>query len=85
VTDIVHCRGVALRFCRSAYWGVRCQRDGGNIEVCAGQADVAGWSFSPSAIDAYLRNLPNIGLMEPVRGLVESVIQSVRDSINDAS
>jgi len=65
---------------------LRFRRDGVNFEVCVGRADVAGYSFSPSSIGANLKKLRNFRPeSEPVRGLVESVIRSVRDSISAAS
>jgi hypothetical protein len=65
---------------------LRFRRDGVNFEVCAGRADVPGYSFSPSSIGAHLKKLRNFRPEgEPVRGLVESVIRSVRDSISAAS
>jgi hypothetical protein len=65
---------------------LRFRREGVNFEVCAGRADVAGYSFSPLSIGTHLKGLRNFRPEgEPVRGLAESVIRSVRDSISAAT
>jgi hypothetical protein len=65
---------------------LRFRREGVNFEVCAGRADVAGYSFSPSSIGTHLRELRNFRPEgEPMRGLVESVVRSVHDSISAVS
>lgn len=65
---------------------LRFRREGVYFEVCPGRADVAGYSFSPSSIGTYIKELRNFRPEgEPVRGPVESVVRSVRDSISAAA
>jgi hypothetical protein len=59
-----------------------CQRDGSEMDLSRGWANVQGWSLFPSAVGEYFSNLPDFKIEGPaIKSSREDLLQAICDSL----